>query len=414
MKRITLLLALFAGTVLSAQDYDFVITMSRGQNISAAQQPVVTTISFNQFSGHYMDNQDASVFFLDSSFARQYTIDSAGQRLTAVDARPQLRSALLIPFGIMTDSPDQFFVKGEWTNPGAAGVYDVVLIDNQTGVRYSMYNENSFQMAADLSFNNRFTLLFKPHVALNSFNATCFGSANGSVYLKVPQQNWSMDMLLNASPAGTYHIAGTDTFIGGLTAGTYTFVYYLNNIAVDTATAVISSAAPVVSSGSVNSTLVSVNEVVSFTNTSSGALTYNWNFGDGNTSSAISPVHTFSAPGFYTVTLTAYNQYDCADVSTYVIQVVPLLYTADRPDRSDLQSHNTARAVTVQSAEGQARIASANENQVAQLQVYSLTGQLIYSGTGSENTFTYTAPGMYVAHITYADGQQESKSFPLN
>lgn len=44
-----------------------------------------------------------------------------------------------------------------------------------------------------------------------------------------------------------------------------------------------------------------------FTNTSAGTATYAWDFGDGNTSTTTSPVHTYAMGGFYTVTLTATN-----------------------------------------------------------------------------------------------------------
>ena len=43
----------------------------------------------------------------------------------------------------------------------------------------------------------------------------------------------------------------------------------------------------------------------SFTNSSSGAISYNWNFGDGNGSSEANPSHTYSGAGSFTVTLTA-------------------------------------------------------------------------------------------------------------
>lgn len=44
---------------------------------------------------------------------------------------------------------------------------------------------------------------------------------------------------------------------------------------------------------------------VQFTNTSLQALSYQWNFGDGGTSTADNPSYTFNVPGVYTVTLTA-------------------------------------------------------------------------------------------------------------
>lgn len=46
---------------------------------------------------------------------------------------------------------------------------------------------------------------------------------------------------------------------------------------------------------------------LNFTNSSSNATSCSWNFGDGNTSTADSPSHTFSAAGNYTVVLTATN-----------------------------------------------------------------------------------------------------------
>ncbi len=46
---------------------------------------------------------------------------------------------------------------------------------------------------------------------------------------------------------------------------------------------------------------------VQFTNTSLGGLSYQWNFGDGGTSSATDPVHTYTVPGTYTVSLTAFG-----------------------------------------------------------------------------------------------------------
>lgn len=47
---------------------------------------------------------------------------------------------------------------------------------------------------------------------------------------------------------------------------------------------------------------------LNFINASQNALTYNWDFGDGVTSIAANPVHTYEADGIYTVTMQAFNE----------------------------------------------------------------------------------------------------------
>ncbi len=53
-----------------------------------------------------------------------------------------------------------------------------------------------------------------------------------------------------------------------------------------------------------------------FTNTSTGAVRYKWEFGDGdslNTTSLLPVSHVYNITGTYTVCLIAFNQYDCTD-----------------------------------------------------------------------------------------------------
>ncbi len=61
-------------------------------------------------------------------------------------------------------------------------------------------------------------------------------------------------------------------------------------------------------------------ETVVFTNTSTGAVSYVWNFGDGSpTSTLTNPSHTYTAFGTYTVTLTATGANGCTDVITQTV-----------------------------------------------------------------------------------------------
>ena len=55
---------------------------------------------------------------------------------------------------------------------------------------------------------------------------------------------------------------------------------------------------------------------ISFTNSSSGATSYLWDFGDGNTSNQVNPTHTYVQSGRMTVTLIATNSLGCQDIKT--------------------------------------------------------------------------------------------------
>lgn len=57
-------------------------------------------------------------------------------------------------------------------------------------------------------------------------------------------------------------------------------------------------------------------ETLITTNTSQGAIHYNWNFGDGATSTVVSPEYLYSTIGFYQIQLIATNQYGCSDIAT--------------------------------------------------------------------------------------------------
>ena len=59
---------------------------------------------------------------------------------------------------------------------------------------------------------------------------------------------------------------------------------------------------------------------VAFTNTSTGATQYQWNFGDGNVSAEPNPLHFYAAAGSYTVGLNAWNDY-CSDTHQIVVTV---------------------------------------------------------------------------------------------
>ena len=69
---------------------------------------------------------------------------------------------------------------------------------------------------------------------------------------------------------------------------------------------------------STTDTLSCPTKPINFINKSTGpGLIYNWNFGDGNTSTSINPVHSYAVDGIYTIKLHITDQYGCKDSVTY-------------------------------------------------------------------------------------------------
>jgi large repetitive protein len=65
-----------------------------------------------------------------------------------------------------------------------------------------------------------------------------------------------------------------------------------------------------------------VNTNIPVTNTSTGASSYSWNFGNATTSAAANPNTNYTSAGAYTITLTANNSLGCPTVATQPITII--------------------------------------------------------------------------------------------
>lgn len=91
--------------------------------------------------------------------------------------------------------------------------------------------------------------------------------------------------------------------------------------------------------------LCKVSDAVQFTNLSSGpgTLSYEWNYGDGNKSTAVSPSYVFNKKGIYTVSLTTKNTDGCSvtktlseylNVASYSVSLTPPSLVCDNTSGS--------------------------------------------------------------------------------
>ncbi|MDF2438767.1 MAG: hypothetical protein K0Q95_3143 [Bacteroidota bacterium] len=110
--------------------------------------------------------------------------------------------------------------------------------------------------------------------------------------------------------------------------GVYTCHLYVNNgCSFDTSSVVITVNPGPSLSYTTDVNLTCVNQLIQFTNTSTGSAVFNWSFGDGTTSSLTNPSHSFASQGVYTVTLSgASTTFGCIDSisQTVTISALPI------------------------------------------------------------------------------------------
>lgn len=145
-----------------------------------------------------------------------------------------------------------------------------------------------------------------------------------------------------------------------------------------------------VASGTLSSSSVALpSATVSFTNTSTNATSYYWDFGDGNTSSASSPTYTYSTAGTYTIMLIASNGNCPNDTTYFTVTVNP---AAPTPIASF-----TANGATICVTDS---IQITNNSSNATSYVWSCNGGIFSSTTAFEPTVSFTTSGSYTITLT--------------
>ncbi|WP_367390250.1 PKD domain-containing protein [Lewinella sp. LCG006] len=119
-----------------------------------------------------------------------------------------------------------------------------------------------------------------------------------------------------------------------------------------------------------------------FTSTTSNVDTYLWDFGDGNTSSAPNPLHTYSANGIYTVSLSITN--DCG--TEVITQEVDVEQAAPEAVFSTLESAAGCAPLT---------ITYLNQSLNADSYVWTFPGGVPATSTLPNPTVTYLDAGAY-------------------
>ena len=203
------------------------------------------------------------------------------------------------------------------------------LEDTQAGTMTNLRTNPSYSVSLPVGeINNRFYIHFHPAVELNAVNETCAGN-DGKLVINYPTSN-TVNVVIkdeNGTVVNTQNnLSGTVT-INNMLAGNYvaemTFGVAPNTYTTsDYFTVAGGNAVYANLSASANTVDMSANTTVNFTATAQGAISFNWNFGDGTvvTNGPANMSHTFAQAGTYNVTFEASNGI-CNTVATTTVEV---------------------------------------------------------------------------------------------
>ncbi len=154
-------------------------------------------------------------------------------------------------------------------------------------------------------------------------------------------------------------------------------------------------------------TMTLAGNVATFTNTSTGATSYSWDFGDFTNSSATAPAHAYAVNGTYTVVLTAING-NCTDTTIFLVDVTVGLN--ELASSSNLTIFPNPANETVNVSFDQ------NTNDPIQIELIDATGRVIAQNQSIEMgtnhlTFNVTnlSSGFYTVRLTHSNGTENQK-----
>ncbi len=196
-------------------------------------------------------------------------------------------------------------------------------------------------------------------------NISCFGDQNGAINLNI-----SGGITPYVITWGNSALSGDS--LSNLSGGSYVLQVTDANACVKNYNYTIEEPAQVIAGFNTDTNTLIVGEEILFNNTSQGATTYAWDFGNGNTSTVDDPTQTYQAPGLYTVSLVSSNENGCDDVIT---QTLSLNVTVGLNDV-------LSKDFTLQQLENETRITSlVGSNVPTAFTLYNALGQVI----GSKN-----------------------------
>lgn len=450
MKTLTTLTAittLLSINVIAQTGPEYLTITVQSNSTHEIQLPVSMTMEFSDYGDNTYDNYDTSSFVhvigsSNDTFPTTYlpiapfTVSSDGVNIDKFDSRPVFSSPSVFDFGFISNGSDSFtitassFIDQTTANTSSnEKINYVYLEDLSTGLFYQIL-DNTATLAIPVGFysvnylvtNYQLHIIPKPYITTTP--VTCFGSLDGTLSIHNPYcTNWNYNVYDNNGLIRTATVFNPDTALIGFMSDFYTIKVYMNGLLADSEKVFVDGPVEIIPSFIPDNYSVLTNDAVLFMNTSTGANTYSWTFGDAGTDNVTNPTHSYLVAGNYPVTLTAINANGCNASFTDTIHVAdPMVQNGPHATRNNTSSNDpTARIansldVNVISGSEKITVNQKGEGQEILVQIMNLNGQLISSTSTSNQaiTFDFLQAGIYLVSVTSANGEIHSEKVVVN
>lgn len=405
------------------------ITITENSNMPT-QAPAVMILQFDAYGDDLLaspDQGNANSLGNINAEIFPFTISSDSTVITGVDARPELLSYRTIPFGVVCKDTGYMKIIAEVSSsdPNVPAPNFVWLEQISTGEHFSILDTVKFTLQANPNYDSDFILHIGTECGSKPEDESCYGYNNGSVHVSSPEiNNFTYELSQGANIIFSGIVAGTDTTLQNLASGSYVGVIRVNGIPVDSSDITIGSPAALIADFASDFNFINQGDSVNFTDYSTGAFSYHWDFGDGNSCFTNgSTSHTFANAGLFNVALTIYDTNGCTASTFDLIDVDSVMMSAANNNfnfSSNQSFHmNTPvnednSLIVTQPSETHSHCFYSDERivlvlnpaEVVRVTITSMTGALITSGAQTDNRAEYPVPanGIYVVTAEYTNG----------
>jgi len=269
-------------------------------------------------------------------------------------------------------------VQGNYTITGDEyGIFNtgncIMLEDLQTGNYFDLRSTTSYSFSLNASTVNspaRFKVHFRVAAVVTTTDATCFGYNNGSVLIQNNGLiNWTYslnDSLGNNISSNTFN---QNINIPNLYSGNYELITSDITGCARTSNFFINQPAQIISDFLISDSIINIGGSVQFTNLSTNATSYQWDFGDASPlSNQVNTNHIYTSTGLFNITLTSTDG-ACSSSSSKIITVTGLTGLTD----------NNSETVDVSAySDGNTIFVSHNGAAVSLITIYDLLGNLVF------------------------------------